>query len=168
LVGEEIPERFGHNAAKIDALSSQATESFAGVGNPLALDELRAGEVVMDLGCGAGMDSLLAARRIGPTGRVIGVNVTGPMVEKARANASAAGIGNVEFDRVEAHRLPVGDESVDVVISNGLFNLCPDKLEVLAEVFRVLRPGGRLQMADILFDESVTQEQVECMGTWSE
>ena len=123
-----------------------------------------AGDVVLDFGCGAGMDSLLAARRVGPNGRVIGVDMTGPMVEKARANASAIAIGNVEFHQGEAHRLPVGDESVDVVISNGVFNLCLDKPKALAEVFRVLRPGGRLQMADILLDDGVTPEQVERIG----
>src|SRR5947209_4253687 len=96
-VGPDSARRLGYDAAEIDALPIQATESFAGVGNPLALGDLQAGEVVLDLGCGAGMDSLLAARRVGPTGRVIGVDMTGPMVEKAWANASAVGIGNAEF-----------------------------------------------------------------------
>jgi arsenite methyltransferase len=123
---------------------------------------------VLDLGCGAGLDSLLAARRVGPTGRDIGVDMTGPMVEKARANASAVGVGNAEFHRDEAERLPVDDGSVDVVISNGVFNLCPDKPRVLAEVFRVLRPSGRLQMADILLEDAVTPEEVERRGTWSD
>jgi arsenite methyltransferase len=167
-VGPDSAKRLRYDAAEIDALPSRATESFAGVGNPLALGDLRAGEVVLDLGCGAGMDSLLAARRVGPTGRVIGVDMTGPMVKKARANASAAGIGNAEFHRGEADCLPVGDGSVDVVISNGVFNLCPDKPRVLAEVYRVLRPGGRLQMADILLDDRVTPEQVEQKGEWSD
>lgn len=167
-VGPESAKRLGYDAAEIDALPPRATESFAGVGNPLALGDLRAGEVVLDLGCGAGLDSILAARRVGPTGRVIGVDMTGPMVEKARANASAVRTGNAEFHRAEADILPVGDESVDVVISNGVFNLCPDKPGVLAEVFRVLRPGGRLQMADILLEDAVTPEEVERRGTWSD
>src|SRR5579883_1489947 len=134
-VGPESARRLGYDAAEIDTLPPRATESFAGVGNPLALGDLRAGEVVLDLGCGAGMDSLLAARRVGPTGRVIGVDLTGPMVEKARANALAAGVGNAEFQLGEADHLPVDDGSVDVVISNGVFNLCPDKPRVLAAVF---------------------------------
>ena len=167
-VGPDSVKRLGYDAAEIDSLPPRATESFAGVGNPLALGGLRAGEVVLDLGCGAGMDSILAAHRVGPAGRVIGVDLTGPMVEKARANASAVAIGNAEFHRGEADRLPVGDGSVDVVISNGVFNLCPDKPRVLAEVFRVLRPGGRLQMADILLDDGVTPVQLERMGTWSD
>jgi SAM-dependent methyltransferase len=168
LVGPESAKRLGYYAAVIDALPPQATESFAGVGNPLAFGELRVCEVVLDLGCGAGMDSILAARRVGPTGRVIGVDMTGPMVEKARLNALAAGVENAEFQRGEAERLPVGDGSVDVVISNGVFDLCPDKPGVLAEVFRVLRPGGRLQMADILLDDGVTPEEVERKGAWSD
>jgi arsenite methyltransferase len=167
-VGPESAGRIGYDAAEIGALPPRATESFAGVGNPLALGEWRAGEVVLDLGCGAGMDSLLAARRVGPAGRVIGVDMTGPMVEKARANALAAGVGNAEFHHGEADHLPVADESVDVVISNGVFNLCRDKPAVLAEVFRVLRPGGRLQMADILLREDVTPEQVATRGEWSD
>ncbi len=167
-VGPESARRLGYDADEIEALPSRATESFAGVGKPLALGALRAGEVVLDLGCGAGMDSLLAARRVGPTGRVIGVDMTGPMVEKARANAREAGVGNVEFRQGEADRLPVADASVDVLISNGVFNLCPDKPKVLAEVFRVLRPGGRLQMADILLKEDVTPEEVACKGEWSD
>jgi SAM-dependent methyltransferase len=167
-IGPESAKRLGYDATEIDTLPPRAAESFAGVGNPLVIGELQAGEVVLDLGCGAGMDSILAARRVGPTGRVIGVDMTGPMVEKARANARAAGIVNAEFHQGEADTLPVGDGSVDVVISNGAFNLCPDKPRVLAEVFRVLHPGGRLQMADILLDDAVTPEEVERRGTWSD
>ncbi len=163
-VGPDSARRLGYDAAEIDALPPRATESFAGVGNPLALGALRAGEVVLDLGCGAGMDCLLAAGRVGPTGRVIGVDTTGPMVEKARANALAAGVGNAEFHLGEADHLPFDDGTVDVVISNGVFNLCSDKPGVLAEVFRVLRAGGRLKMADILLHEEVTPEEVAARG----
>ena len=167
-IGPTSAKRLGYDAAEIDALPIQLTESFAGVGNPLALGELQAGDTVLDLGCGAGMDSILAARRVGPTGRVVGVDMTEAMVEKAKANAEAAGVTNVEFHHGEADRLPLADGSVDVVISNGVFNLCLDKPKVLAEVFRVLRPGGRIQMADILLDDGVTPKQVESKGTWSD
>jgi SAM-dependent methyltransferase len=166
--GPASAKRLGYDAAAIDALPAQVTESFAGVGNPLALGEPRAGETVLDLGCGAGLDSLLAARRVGPAGRVVGVDMTEAMVVKARANAAAAGVANAEFHHGEADRLPLADGSVDVAISNGVFNLCLDKPKVLAEVFRVLRPGGRLQMADILLDDRVTPREVERKGAWSD
>jgi len=166
--GPASAKHLGYDAAEIDALPAQVTESFAGVGNALALGKLRAGDTILDMGCGAGVDSILAARRVGPTGKVVGVDMTEQMVEKAKANARAAGVENAEFHPGETDRLPVEDGSVDVVISNGVFNLCFDKPKVLAEVFRVLRPGGRIQMADILLEEGVTAQQVEHKGTWSD
>lgn len=166
--GPASAKRLGYDAAEIDALPAQVTESFAGVGNPLALGEIRAGETVLDIGCGAGLDSILAAGKVGPTGKVIGVDMTEEMVEKAKANALAVGVNNAEFHHGEADHLPIADGSVDVVISNGVFNLCLDKPRVLAEAFRVLRPGGRIQMADILLDEAVTVGQVKKKGTWSD
>ena len=167
LVGPESAKRLGYDAAEIDALPSSVTESFAGVGNPLALGELQAGGVILDLGCGAGLDSLLAARRVGPTGKVIGVDFGAEMLAKARRNAEALAVATTEFRQGEADALPADDASVDVVISNGVFNLCLDKPKVLTEVFRVLRPGGRLQMADMLLDEAVTPEEVAQKGAWS-
>jgi SAM-dependent methyltransferase len=167
-IGPVSAKRLGYDAAEIDALPPVVTESFAGVGNPLALGVIRAGDTVLDIGCGAGVDSILAARRVGPTGRVIGLDMTVAMVEKARANAGAAGAPNAEFGHGEADRLPMDDGTVDVAITNGVFNLCLDKPSVLSEVFRVLRPGGRLQMADILLREDVTHEQVGRKGAWSD
>jgi SAM-dependent methyltransferase len=167
-IGPESAKALGYAAAEIDALPAPLTESFAGVGNPLALGELLAGDTVLDLGSGAGMDSILAARMVGTTGKVIGVDMTEEMVEKARANAAAAGVTNAEFQQADADRLPAGDGSVDVVISNGVFNLCLDKPKVLAEAFRVLRPGGRIQMADILLHDNVTPQEVATKGTWSD
>jgi SAM-dependent methyltransferase len=166
--GPASAKRLGYDAAAIDAVPVQITESFCGVGNPLALGELRPGETVLDVGCGAGLDSLLAARRVGPTGRVVGVDMTEEMVAKAQANAGAAGVGNTAFYHGEADRLPVADESVDVVISNGVVNLCLDKPAVLAELVRILTPGGRVQMADILLDDTVSQHQAERKGLWSD
>ncbi|MBA4192875.1 MAG: methyltransferase type 11 [Planctomycetaceae bacterium] len=166
--GPASAKKLGYEPAEIDALPAVVTESFAGVGNPLGLHEVRPGETVVDIGCGAGVDSIIAARKVGPCGRVIGVDMTPEMVKKATDNAVAAGVANVEFHQGEADRLPAGDGTVDVVISNGVFNLCLDKPEVLAEVFRVLRSGGRLQMADILLGEAVTDEQVEKKGAWSD
>lgn len=166
--GPASAKRLGYDAAEIDGLPAAVVESFAGVGNPLGLHAVRPGDTVVDIGCGAGVDAILAARRVGPSGRVVGIDATPEMVEKAAANAVAAGASNAEFQRGEADRLPVGDGAADVAISNGVLNLCLDKPRVLAEVFRVLRPGGRLQMADILLGESVTDEQVEKRGAWSD
>jgi arsenite methyltransferase len=123
---------------------------------------------VLDLGCGAGLDCLLAARRVAPGGHVIGLDMTGEMVEKARRNAHAVGLINVEFRQAEIEELPIKDGSVDLVISNGVFNLCPDKPRVLAEAYRILRSGGRLQMADILLHDDVTPEEVGRLGEWSD
>lgn len=166
-VGTASAKRLGYDAVEIDTLPVSVTESFAGVGNPFALGEIHAGETVLDLGSGAGMDSILAARRVGPCGTVLGVDVTEEMVEKAKRNAGATGVTNVEFRHADADALPLGDAIVDVMISNGVFNLCLDKPKVLTELFRVLKPGGRVQMADILLEDNVTPEEVARKGAWS-
>lgn len=167
-VGPASAKLLGYDAHEIDSLPPSLTESFAGVGNPLALGELRAGQTVLDLGCGAGLDSVLAARRVAPRGKVIGVDFAAEMIEKAKRNAEEVGTPNAEFRQGEVDALPVHDGSVDVVISNGVFNLCIDKPKVLSEAFRVLRPGGRIQMADILLEDDVTPEEVARKGTWSD
>jgi arsenite methyltransferase len=167
-IGPASAKRLGYAGDEIDALPTSVTESFAGVGNPLALGELRAGETVLDLGSGAGMDSILAARRVASSGKVVGVDNTEEMVEKAKRNAESTAVTNVEFRRADADALPVSDATVDVVISNGVFNLCLDKPRVVAELFRVLKPGGRVQMADILLDDGVPPEEVKRKGAWSD
>jgi SAM-dependent methyltransferase len=167
-VGPASAKKLGYDPHEIDALPATATESFCGVGNPLGLGELRPGQTVLDLGSGAGLDSLLAAWRVGPTGRVIGVDLCPEMVVKARNNAERLGLRYVEFVEAGIETLPLPDASADVVISNGVLNLCPDKPKVLAQAFRVLRPGGRLQMADILLHDDVTPGQVACLGEWSD
>jgi SAM-dependent methyltransferase len=144
-------ERLGYSRTELSALPGVATARFAGVGNPFMAGEIRPGEVVLDHACGAGMDLLLAARRVGPTGRAIGVDMTPRMLEQAQTAVHVAHLG----DRVDLRpglleRLPVEDASVDVVISNGVLNLSPDKARALAEVWRVLRPNGRLQLADVV------------------
>jgi ubiquinone/menaquinone biosynthesis C-methylase UbiE len=167
-VGPESARRLGYPASEIESLPHAATESFAGVGNPFSLGDPRPGQKVLDLGCGAGMDSILAARRVGPTGQVIGVDLVEEMLAKARRNAEAAGVSNTEFRAGRADALPVPAGAVDVVITNGVFNLCVDKPKVVAELFRVLRPAGRLQMADILLEPHVTPEELAGQGTWSD
>jgi len=167
-VGPESAKRLGYDPEEIDRLPLSVTESFAGVGNPIALGEILAGQTVLDLGSGAGLDSILAARRVGPTGRVVGVEFTEEMVVKARGNARALGLGNVEFFHGMIEELPVAEGFADVAISNGVFNLCPDKPKALAETYRALRPGGRLLMADILLEGHVTAAEVARLGAWSD
>jgi len=158
-VGPESAKKLGYEPAEVDALPFAVTESFCGAGNPFSLGQPLPGETVLDLGCGAGFDTLLAAQRVGPNGKVIGLDMTPEMIAKARHNASLLGVTNIEFIQGEIESLPLPDASVDLVISNGVFNLCPDKPRVLGKVFRVLKSGGRLQMADILLEPHVTPEE---------
>jgi SAM-dependent methyltransferase len=167
-LGPDSAKSLGYDADEIDGLPSSVTESFCGVGNPLRLGELQTGQTVLDLGSGAGLDSILAAHRVGPTGKVIGVDMTEAMIEKARSNAAVVGLSNVQFIHTEIDNIPLDDESVDVTITNGVFNLCTDKPKVLAEVFRVLRPAGHVQMADILLHDNVTPKEVATKGSWSD
>jgi len=167
-IGPESAKNLGYDPEAIDRLPGSVTESFAGVGNPLCLGDIRPGETVLDLGSGAGLDCFLAAERVGSSGRVVGVDLTEEMIEKARENATALGARNVEFLCGPIEDLPLEDAVVDVAISNGVFNLCPDKPRALAETARVLRPGGRLMMADILLEGRVTPEEVARLGTWSD
>jgi arsenite methyltransferase len=167
-VGPESAKSLGYDADEIDSLPSEVTESFSGVGNPLSLGNLTVGQTVLDLGCGAGLDSILAARRVGATGKVIAVDMTEDMLDKGQNNSTSLGITSVTFLLADAESLPVPDGVVDVVITNGVFNLCPDKPKVLAELYRVLRPQGCLQMADILLHADVTVEEVAKIGTWSD
>ncbi|MCE5240709.1 methyltransferase domain-containing protein [bacterium] len=146
----------GYDEAELRALPPAAVISF-GCGNPLALAELRPGEVVLDLGSGVGLDALLAARRVGPTGRVIGVDATPEMVGKARRNASQAGLGNVSFAVSEIESLPLADASVDVALSNCVLNHCADKLRAFEEVRRCLRSNGRALITDLMFEGACDQ-----------
>ena len=138
------------------------------MGCTICLGPVNEGETVLDLGCGAGLDTFLAARRVGPKGRVIGVDMTPEMVRKAEGNRQELGIENVEFRQDSAEQLSVEEDSVDLVLSNGVINLCPDKERVISEIYRVLHPGGRLYVADITLEDGVDQATVERLGTWSD
>jgi arsenite methyltransferase len=144
-----------------------AVESFAGVANPFSLGRLASGERVLDLGSGAGTDSLVAARMVGPGGSVTGIDMTPEMLDKARRSAGEMGADNVEFVEGEAENLPFADESFDVVISNGVIDLIPDKDAVFSELYRVLAPGGRIQLADVTIQKPVSEEGRRNIDLWT-
>ncbi len=157
----------GYKDAWFTGVSELAIESFAGTGNPFAMGELAAGERVVDVGSGGGIDSLIAARMVGPTGEVVGIDMTPAMLERARAAAADSGLDNVQFREAYMEALPVPDGWADVVISNGVLNLTPDKQKVLGEMFRVLRPGGRLQIGDILVTREVSDGAKKKIDLWT-
>jgi arsenite methyltransferase len=144
-----------------------AVESFAGVANPFSLGRLAVGERVLDLGCGAGTDSLVAAQMVGESGSVVGIDMTAAMLAKARRAASELGATNIEFIEGEVESLPFADESFDVVISNGVIDLIPDKDAVYSEVYRVLVPGGRVQIADVTIQNPVSAEGRRNIDLWT-
>jgi arsenite methyltransferase len=148
-------------------IPESSIEAFAGTGNPFSLGELRPGERVVDLGSGAGIDSLIAAKKVGPEGRVIGVDMTPAMLEKARQAAEEAGLSNLEFREGYAEELPVADGWADAVISNGVLNLVPDKAAALQEMARVLGPDGRLQIGDILVQKAVPESAKRKIDLWT-
>ncbi len=160
-------EFLGYDPAELAALPPECTASFAGIGNPHAIAPIHPGECVLDIGCGAGMDLLLAARRVGPAGRAIGVDMTPAMRELALACAARAGLANVEVRLADATALPLPDASADVVISNGVLNLVPEKEKVFAEIVRVLRPGGRLQLADIVLEAELGEDVRRNIELWT-
>jgi SAM-dependent methyltransferase len=153
--------------AELANVPDAAVESFAGVANPFSLGSLRPGEHVLDLGSGAGTDSLVAAQMVGPTGSVTGIDMTPEMLDKARASAAAMGMDNVLFIEADAERLPFDDGSFDVVISNGVIDLIPDKGAVFSEIFRVLVPGGRIQVADVTIQRPVSEEGRRNIDLWT-
>jgi SAM-dependent methyltransferase len=152
---------------EVARVPESAVESFAGVANPWQLGRLKAGERVLDLGSGAGTDSLVAAQMVGEQGRVTGIDMTAAMLAKARAAAAEMELENVEFVEGEAERLPFRDASFDVVISNGVIDLIPDKDAVFAELHRVLVPGGRMQIADVTIQNPVSEEGRRNIDLWT-
>ncbi len=165
--GRSLAQLLGYADELLDGIPEEAISSMAGTGNPFALGQIRPGERVVDCGSGSGVDSLVAARLVGTGGRVIGVDMTPQMLDKARRAAAATGLGNVEFREGLLEALPVDDGWADVVISNGVLNLVPDKAGALAEMARVLRPGGRLQLDDIVLAREVSAGSKQDVSLWT-
>jgi SAM-dependent methyltransferase len=164
--GRRLTNIVGYKDEWFQGVSELAIESFAGTGNPFAMGVLAAGERVVDIGSGGGIDSLIAARMVGPTGEVVGIDMTPAMLKKARAAAADSGIDNVEFREAYMEELPVPSGWADVVISNGVLNLTPDKQKAVREMFRVLRSGGRLQIGDILVAREVPEGAKKNIDLW--
>ena len=165
--GRPLAKRLGYDTAMVDAMRDAAVESFAGVANPFLLRPLGQGEKVVDAGSGAGFDCFIAARQVGPAGRVVGIDMLAEMLEKSRASAALMDLAHVEFREGLLEDMPVEDGWADVVISNGVINLCADKKRVFQEIRRVLRPGGRLQFADIANGKVVPASAVRNIDLWT-
>src|SRR5215475_10772362 len=165
--GRALASRLGYEPGIVDALPDRAVESFAGVADPFSLRRLQPGEKVVDVGSGGGFDSFVAAGQVGGRGQVIGVDMTPEMLAKSRQTAEDLGLTQVTFVEGFAEALPLDDGCADVVISNGVINLCADKRAVFAEIFRVLRPGGVLQFADIANGRPVPPEALRDIDLWT-
>ncbi len=165
--GRPLAKRLGYDDTMVGAMPDAAVESFSGVGNPFSPRALEKGERVIDLGSGGGFDCFVAARQVGPSGRVVGIDMTEEMLGKSRSTARSMGLDNVEFREGLIEDMPVEDGWSDVVISNGVINLCADKKKVFSEIGRVLRPGGRLQFADIANGKPVPEEAIRNIDLWT-
>ena len=164
--GESFAARF-YSAEELTGLPDTVTDASLGCGNPLAIAQLQPGETVLDLGSGGGIDCFLAARQVGSGGRVIGLDMTPDMIKLARRNAKKLGVANVDFRYGEMEEMPIPDESVDTIISNCVINLSPDKDAVFGEAYRVLRPGGRLSVSDIVVDGDLPQPVRDSLSAWA-
>jgi arsenite methyltransferase len=165
--GRVWAQELGYPEPELSRIPDGTAASFAGVANPFALGDLEPGQTVLDLGCGAGTDLLVAAQMVGPQGHVIGVDMTASMLDRARQSATEMGLANVELKEALIETLPLADASVDVVISNGVIDLVPDKEAVFAELDRVLRPGGRLQVADVVIHTEVAEDARARIDLWT-
>jgi ubiquinone/menaquinone biosynthesis C-methylase UbiE len=160
-------EALNYDPQLIRTLPEQVAAAYCGVGNPFALGPVRAGDAILDIGCGAGVDTIIAALLAGPTGSAAGLDLVPEMLEKAKANARLAGVANVEFREGSAEGVPFPDNAFDVVISNGVFNLVVDKARALGEVYRVLKPGGRFMLADQVLAGELPKETRARIENWA-
>jgi SAM-dependent methyltransferase len=166
-VGRESLDRLGYDAEWITAVPNEIVERFVGVGNPFGVQRVRRGERVLDIGCGCGLDSFVAALQAGPEGFVVGIDLTAEMLEWARSAKTDAFTGNPHFREGSAEELPFDDASFDLVISNGVLNLVPDKESAFREIARVLRPEGNFVAADLVLVETIPEETLASMDAWS-
>ena len=166
--GRAAAKRLGYDSAVVDAMPDAAVESFAGVANPFSLRPLEQGESVVDAGSGAGFDSFIAVHQLGPRGRVVGVDMLPEMLEKSRKTAELMGFKNLVFREGLLEEIPVEDGWADVVISNGVINLCADKKRVFSEIWRILRPGGRLQFGDIANGQPIPESALRDIDLWTD
>lgn len=166
--GREGAKALGYDAALIESAHPRFFESACGVGNPFSLGHINAGVAVLDFGCGAGLDMFIASRLVGERGRVCGIELTKEMAERARENLALAGSRNVEIKEVDSENIPYDDRTFDVVISNGVINLSPCKQTSFTEIYRVLKPGGRLHFADVVLERDLPASLAGSAEAWSQ
>lgn len=166
--GYKALKALNYDPELLQALPSDVTASYCGVGNPLTLGPVNQGNAVLDVGCGAGVDTLLSAMMTGPSGKVVGIDLTPAMLERARKNLAMTDLKNVTFKQGSAENLPLADGAFDVVTSNGALNLVPDKAKAVAEIYRVLKPGGRLMVADEILIGELPKEKEKIIKSWAQ
>jgi SAM-dependent methyltransferase len=167
-VGKAGAILLGYDTKILEEIPAEMLDSFCGVGNPFAIDRIKEGDIVLDIGCGAGFDLLVGSRLVESCGKVLGVDLTEEMVDRARENLEAMKVKNSEIHHISSEQLPFADNSFDVVISNGVINLSPDKPRIFAEIYRVLKKGGRLQFADIILEKQLPPHLMASVESWSQ